>query len=143
MSVRFEVDSKALEHLALKMAKLPNKMEKVTNDVLHTDGIRIAVEEITKLIPVSTRKGKIRNKRHAKHSNWSDHEKLNLGFVIKARGGAANKRGSFGYLVFPNAGRGAHNPLEQRFMERGLEVATPKILAKLHEKIDQILEGEF
>ncbi|NUK31045.1 hypothetical protein HT574_13400 [Parageobacillus sp. VR-IP] len=124
------------------MAKLPDKMESATNDVLHTDGIRIATEEITKLIPVSTRKGKIRNKKHAKHSNWSKSEKINLGFVIKARGGAANKKGSFGYLVFPNEGRGAHNPVEQRFMERGLEAATPKILAKLHEKIDQILEEE-
>ncbi|MGG3808569.1 hypothetical protein [Geobacillus thermodenitrificans] len=124
------------------MAKLPDRMERATNDVLHTDGIRIATEEITKLIPVSTRKGKIRNKKHARHSNWSKSEKINLGFVIKARGGAANKKGSFGYLVFPNEGRGAHNPVEQRFMERGLEAATPRILAKLHEKIDQILEEE-
>lgn len=140
MSVKFELDYKAIERLEMKMAKLPDKMESATNDVLHTDGIRIATEEITKLIPVSTRKGKIRNKKHAKHSNWSKSEKINLGFVIKARGGAANKKGSFGYLVFPNEGRGAHNPVEQRFMERGLEAATPKILAKLHEKIDQILE---
>jgi hypothetical protein len=142
LSVKFELDYKAIEHLEMKMAKLPGKMESATNDVLHTDGIQIATEEITKLIPVSTRKGKIRNKKHAKHSNWSKSEKINLGFVIKARGGAANKKGSFGYLVFPNEGRGAHNPVEQRFMERGLEVATPKILAKLHEKIDQILEEE-
>ena len=142
MGVKFELDYEAIKRLEMKMAKLPDRMERATNDVLHADGIRIATEEITKLIPVSTRKGKIRNKKHAKHSNWSKSEKINLGFVIKARGGAANKKGSFGYLVFPNEGRGAHNPVEQRFMERGLEAATPRILAKLHEKIDQILEEE-
>jgi len=142
LGVKFELDYEAIKRLEMKMAKLPDRMERATNDVLHADGIRIATEEITKLIPVSTRKGKIRNKKHARHSNWSKSEKINLGFVIKARGGAANKKGSFGYLVFPNEGRGAHNPIEQRFMERGLEAATPKILAKLHEKIDQILEEE-
>jgi hypothetical protein len=142
LGVKFELDYEAIKRLEMKMAKLPDRMERATNDVLHTDGIRIATEEITKLIPVSTRKGKIRNKKHARHSNWSKSEKINLGFVIKARGGAANKKGSFGYLVFPNEGRGAHNPVEQRFMERGLEAATPRILAKLHEKIDQILEEE-
>jgi hypothetical protein len=143
LSVKFELDYKAIERLEKKMMQLPGKMESVTNDVLHTDGIRIATEEITKLIPVSTRKGKIRNKKHAKHSNWSKSEKINLGFVIKARGGAANKKGSFGYLVFPNEGRGAHNPVEQRFMERGLEAATLKILSKLHERIDKVLEEEL
>jgi hypothetical protein len=143
LSVKFELDYEAIKRLEMKMAKLPDKMESAANDVLHTDGIRIATEEITKLIPVSTRKGKIRNKKHAKHSNWSKSEKINLGFVIKARGGAANKKGSFGYLVFPNEGRGAHNPVEQRFMERGLEAATPKILSKLHERIDKVLEEEL
>ena len=29
---------------------------------------------------------------------------MNLGFRILARGGATNKKGSFGYLVFPNEG---------------------------------------
>jgi hypothetical protein len=143
LSVKFELDYEAIKRLEMKMAKLPRRMESATNDVLHTDGIQIATEEITKRIPVSTRKGKIRNKKHAKHSNWSKSEKINLGFVIKARGGAANKKGSFGYLVFPNEGRGAHNPIEQRFMERGLEAATPKILSKLHERIDKVLEEEL
>lgn len=143
MSVKFELDFKAIERLEKKMMQLPGEMEDAVNDVLHVDGVRITIEEITKLLPVSKQNGKIRNKRHAKHSNWSRSEKINLGFVIKARGGAANKKGSFGYLVFPNEGRGAHNPVEQRFMERGLKAATPKILSKLHEKVDKILKEEL
>jgi len=143
LAVKFELDYTAIERLEMKMAKLPEKMEDAVNDVLHVDGVRIATEEITRLLPVSKQNGKIRNKRHAKHSNWSRSEKINLGFVIKTRGGAANKKGSFGYLVFPNEGRGAHNPVEQRFMERGLKAATPKILSKLHERVDKILKEEL
>ncbi|HDR4840249.1 TPA: hypothetical protein QCR21_006057, partial [Bacillus cereus] len=59
------------------------------------------------------------------------------------RGGAANKKGSFGYLVFPNEGRGSHNPLEQRFAERGIVNARPRILAELHKGVDKVLEEEF
>ncbi|AJH65330.1 hypothetical protein FOC75_00860 [Bacillus cereus] len=129
--------------LEQKMIRLPGKMEPAINNVLHTDGIRIATEEITKLIPVSKSKWGIRNKIHARNSNWSKSEKLNLGFKIVARGGAANKKGSFGYLVFPNEGRGSHNPLEQRFAEQGLINATPKILEKLHEGVDRVLKEEF
>jgi hypothetical protein len=140
LSVRFELDYEEIARLEKKMAQLPGKMEGAVNEVLHTDGIRIATEEITKLIPVSRRNNRTRNKIHAKTSKWSTSERHNLGFTIKSKGGAANKKGSFGYLVFPNEGRGAHNPIAHHFMEKGLEAATPKILAKLHEKIDKTLE---
>ena len=69
------------------MRLLPNKMEPTINTILHTEGIRIAIEEITKLIPVSRSKWSVRNKTHAKDSNWSKSEKMNLGFRILARGG--------------------------------------------------------
>ncbi|MGY2609479.1 hypothetical protein [Bacillus pretiosus] len=139
----FEVDYAAIEKLEEKMRMLPNKMEPVVNTILHTDGIQIATEEITKLLPVSRSKWSVRNKTHAKNSNWSKSEKMNLGFKVMARGGAANKKGSFGYLVFPNEGRGSHNPLEQRFAERGLMNAKSKIIEKLHEGVDKVIEEEF
>ncbi|PFR50880.1 hypothetical protein [Bacillus cereus] len=139
----FEVDYAAIEKLEEKMRMLPNKMEPAVNTILHTDGIQIALEEITKLIPVSHSKWSVRNKTHAKNSNWSKSEKMNLGFKVMARGGAANKKGSFGYLVFPNEGRGSHNPLEQRFAERGIMNAKPKIIEKLHKGVDKVLEEEF
>ncbi|HHB1770522.1 TPA: hypothetical protein ACOQ31_005474 [Bacillus cereus] len=139
----FEVDYAAIEKLEEKMRMLPNKMEPTVNTILHTDGIQIATEEITKLIPVSRSKWSVRNKTHAKNSNWSKSEKMNLGFKVMARGGAANKKGSFGYLVFPNEGRGSHNPLEQRFAERGIMNAKPKIIEKLHKGVDKVLEEEF
>ncbi|MGH0950860.1 hypothetical protein [Bacillus mycoides] len=139
----FDLDYTAIEKLEEKMRLLPGKMEPVINRILHTEGVQIATEEITKLIPVSRSKWSVQNKVHAKHSNWSKSEEMNLGFKIKARGGAANKKGSFGYLVFPNEGRGSHNLLEQRFAERGIQNAKPKILEKLHKGIDQVVEEEL
>ncbi|MEK4501936.1 hypothetical protein [Bacillus sp. FSL R12-0069] len=139
----FELDYTAIEQLEEKMRMLPNKMEPVIHTILHTDGIRIATEEITKLIPVSRFTWSVRNKTHAKSSNWSKSEKLNLGFKIVARGGAANKKGSFRYLIFPNEGRGSHNRFEQRFAERGLMNAKPKIIEELHKGVDQALGEEL
>jgi hypothetical protein len=143
LSIRFELDHREIELLQEKMKRLPGKMEKVVNETLHNDGVEIATEEITNLIPNSQWKNKDLSIAHAKTSKWSKSENHNLGFTIKSKGGAANKKGSFGYLVFPNEGRGSSNPIEQRFMERGMEKATPKILEKLHENIDKTLEEAF
>ena len=143
MSAKFEIHYGTIAALEKKMALLPKKMEGVINETLHTRGIQFATEEITKLIPMSSWRKGIHKSIHAKTSKWSKSESHNLGFTIKARGGAANKRGSFGYLVFPNEGRGSSNPLEQRFMERGIKHATPKILTQLHEDVDKLLKEEL
>lgn len=143
MTIRFELNDQQIRELTAKMIRLPNRMEKTINSVLHEDGISIATQDITSLIPNSQWKNSALNKQHARTSNWSKSEKFNLGFTIKSRGGAANKRGSFGYLVFPNEGRGPSNPIEQRFMERGLTKATPRILEAISLKIDQVLREEL
>ena len=138
MSVRYELDYSEVEKLEEKFRAVPDNIENIINGVLHKDGIKVTTTAITEEMPVSNR-----TKKHAKYSKWSRSTKENLGFVIKARGGASNKKGSYGYLVFPNEGRGPHNPLEQRFMEEGLEKSTPEVLRLLNEQIDQYLEEEF
>lgn len=143
MSAKYEIDFKGITELESKLTKIPGMSEQIINEVLQSDGIEIITEEITKLIPVSKRKNRIRNKNHAKNSKWSKSEKHNLAITVKTRGGAAKNRGSFGYLVFPNEGRGPHNLVEQRFMERGLEKATPRIIEKLNERIDRMLKEEL
>jgi hypothetical protein len=143
LSAKFDLEYDELMRLEQKLGRLPKKLEAVVNETLHTDGVEIATEEITKLIPNSQWKNRRLTKAHARTSKWSKSENHNLGFTIKSRGGAANKRGSYGYLVFPNEGRGSHNPLEQRFMERGIKNATPKILDKLSERIEKALEEEL
>jgi hypothetical protein len=143
LSAKFDLDYDELMRLEQKLGRLPKKLESVVNEFLHTDGVEIATEEITRLIPNSQWKNRRLTKAHARTSKWSKSEKHNLGFTIKSRGGAANKRGSYGYLVFPNEGRGSHNPVEQRFMERGIKNATPKILDKQSERIEKALEEEM
>lgn len=138
--MKYEVDYSEVIKLQQKIAKLPNKMEVAVNSALHRNGVKFAKEEITKLIPVSAPRKRRQPKVHAKQEKWSSSKKENLGFTIKSKGGAANKPGSFGYLVFPNEGRGPSNPIEQRFMERGMEKAVPRILTKLNEKVDKTLE---
>lgn len=120
------------------MALLPDKMERQVNDVLHLDGVEYSTEEITNLIPVSKRK-----KKHAKTSNWSKSDEFNLGFTVKSRGGAANKKGSFGYLIFPDEGRGSKNPIAHKFMEKGLDKSIPRVLEKMHVSIDRLIEEEL
>ena len=43
----------------------------------------------------------------------------------------------------PERRRGSHNPLEQRFAERGIVNARPRILGELHKGVDKVLEEEF
>ncbi|WP_188453797.1 hypothetical protein [Virgibacillus oceani] len=142
MSVEYEVDYQAIEQLEEKFKKVPGNIENIINSYLHTDGAAKTVKHITHLMPVSVRD----TPRHAKYSKWARVEKFNLGFTIKPKGGAASNLSSFGYLVFPNEGRGPHNPLEQRFMEGGLESSINDILYgrnSLNDHIDRYLEEEF
>ncbi len=138
MSVKYEVDYSEVKKLQEKFKKIPDEVEKIINDFLHKTGVEIATRDITQFIPVSSEE-----KIHAKTSKWSKSENHNLGFTIKAKGGAASNKGSFGYLVFPNEGRGPHNPFEQRFMERGMKKATSTIIEILNEKIDQKIKEVF
>jgi hypothetical protein len=139
MSVKYEFDYQEVDKLEKKIKRIPGNIENIINSYLHHDGAKIVVDEITEEMPMS----KVRNKRHAKTSRWSRVEKDNLGFTVKPKGGAANRPFSFGYLVFPNEGRGPHNPLEQRFMEEGLEKATPRIIQDIHELLDTKLKEAF
>ncbi|MFJ8100234.1 hypothetical protein [Lysinibacillus sp. NPDC096212] len=134
--MRSLVEFNDLTSLEEKIKALPGRAEEAINKVLHTDAIAIATKEMSNLLPVSN----VTNKRHAKESNWSTSEEHNLGFVVKTKGGAANKKGSFGYLVFPDEGRGPSNPWAQHFSDRSLQKSTPKILENLHGALEELIE---
>lgn len=133
----YDVDFENLKRLEEKMQQLPNRMESSLNKVIHIEGSRLIKDDITRLLPLS----KVPNKLiHAKSVTWAHAKRENLGIIVKTKGGAANKAGSFGYLVFPNEGIGRSNPREQQFMERGLAVATPKLITKLLIKADKTIQ---
>lgn len=136
MNASVEFDD--LERLHEKIKRLPNVAEALINQILHVDGVEIVTKEMTNLMPVSKR-----NKKHAKHSKWSKNDEFNLGFSVKSAGGAANKKGSFGYLVFPDEGRGPSNPWAQHFSDRTLVRKTPKILGLLEVELIKKIEEEL
>ncbi|HFU4089536.1 TPA: hypothetical protein ACGO77_000133 [Streptococcus suis] len=115
MANKATLDFSGSTKLAEAMAKIPSKSEKVVNRVLLVSGTKEVMQAIIGFMPISKRE-----KKHAKYSNPLKERMFNLGFDIVAKGGAANNKGSFGYLVFPNEGRGPHNPVAQEFFERGL-----------------------
>lgn len=146
MAVRFEVDYASIQKLSDAIMRLPNKAEKVINKTLVEQSSKTIAEGITPLIPISrNRDGSgTRSKIHARNILWYDKEqKESLSITVKTKGGAANKRGSFGYLVFPNEGRGKYQPRELEFMERGQDKATPEVINDIENNLIKTIEEEI
>lgn len=135
MSVKFELnfqDSEELEKLFLTMQE---RAETLTNQFFETTATKIAMEKITGFMPRSRA-----NKKHAKDSNPLKAEMINLGFKITTKGGVNAKNG-FGYLVFPDKGRGPKNRIAQDFSGKGLEASKEEIISGLIEVLDEALRG--
>ncbi|MBC1616424.1 hypothetical protein HB904_09500 [Listeria booriae] len=139
--VRFELDATDLEQLLQKIAASPGNVEKAINQSLEREGAPLAIEGIIMRMPVSQRGAKaVREKKHAKYSNPLLKRMENLGFEIVAKGGASSKKGSFGYLAFPDEGRGSSNPVAHHFFNDGMNDRTPRILDALNEALDRAID---
>ncbi|MBP3967734.1 hypothetical protein KAF80_01565 [Bacillus sp. WL1] len=122
-----------IEALERKMKQIPSKSEQTLNKVLHTDGVNLAVESIQPKIPVSTWKGRVRNKKHAKDQRALTNSKLNLGFMIRPTP-------RFNYLKYPDLGIGnSKKNTPRKILERGLQTATPKISERLNTELDKVI----
>lgn len=78
--------------------------------------------------------------RHARtHKSLLD-KRLFLGFYIRERNARTigNWR-EYGYLIFPEEGRGYTNPTAQRFFERGVERHEPIIVERLKSILDRVI----
>lgn len=126
MAGEYSLDYSKSREFENRLRQFPGDAEKVSNEVLKNKGGKLMMQSIIGFMPISKR-----NKRHAKTSNPLKTDYFNLGMRTYARGGAANSKGSFGYLVFPDEGRGPGNPVEQRFFERGGERASDYIFTEL------------
>lgn len=133
--MKLEIDSRDLERLEQNLSKLGDEAEPTVNEILHGMGVETVTRDVTNLLPVSSR-----NKKHAKFSKPFTHDPENLGFIFKTKGGAAKNKTSWGYLVFPDEGRGPRNPVEQDFTGRGIDKAKPKIIDELTEVITKKLQ---
>ncbi|MED1539464.1 MULTISPECIES: hypothetical protein [Bacillus] len=123
-----------IEKLENKLKQIPNKSEQALNKVLHNDGVNLALESIQPQIPISTWKGRVRNKRHARNEKALTNSKMNLGFTIRPTP-------RFNYLKYPDLGigRSAKNT-PQKILERGLQTATPKISERLNTELDKAIQ---
>lgn len=122
-----------IEALENKFKQIPGKSEQTLNRVLHTDGVNLAAESIQPKIPVSTWKGRVRNKKHAKDQKALTNSKLNLGFVIRPTP-------RFNYLKYPDLGIGnSKKNTPRKILERGLQTATPKISERLNTELDKVI----
>ena len=132
--LEYNLDLDNHTQLVERFKKLGEQAERLTNDYFERTASKKMMESIIGFIPVSKK-----NKKHARNSNPLKRELENLGFTIKSKGGAASNKGSFGYLIFPDEGRGFRNPLAQNFSGLGAEAVEPSIVEDLIRIFDEQL----
>ncbi|TGB04691.1 hypothetical protein [Halobacillus salinus] len=132
MSVRFELDYEDVRKLEEKLSKIPQDVEKLINETLHTFGVREVEDAIITRIPVSKK-----SKKHAKNSRPIRSTTFNLGFEVKP------KR-PYWYLVFPDQALGTSvEEVPHEFMREGMDARTDRILEEINRQVDRLLEEEF
>lgn len=123
------LDSNALDILADKLAKIPDRSEEVMNKYLHGKGIEKSSDTINRHIPVSHWEGRTRNKKHARQSQALKGEGINLGFIIRPKP-------AFNYIKYPDLGIGQSKRNQpEKFMEKGLEMTVPEMVEDLEKEI--------
>ncbi|MGE6615102.1 hypothetical protein [Bacillus mycoides] len=136
MCAKFSVDYGQMERLEQNIQKLPNRAEKILNDVLQVKVSSLLERSILGIMPASNRK-----KKHAKmFKSLSTNNKENLTVTLKPKP-------KFRYLVFPDLGVGTSiKNAPRRFMERGVERGTNKSIEEcnkaLIEEINRTLGGK-
>lgn len=130
MASNWDVDFTDVEELIKKVEQIPNRSEKVINDALKSKGAPLAMQEIQEGIPVSTWKGRVLNKKHARNNKALNVKYGNLEFTIRPKK-------QFEYIKYPDLGIGTsqHNP-PKNFMRGGLEKARPPIVKNLTKAVE-------
>ncbi|MCR1955222.1 hypothetical protein NSA24_10500 [Clostridioides mangenotii] len=126
--IKFSLSTEQFDKLQERLEQSTKSLETDINNFLHTEGAQSTVKSITGFTAVSDR-----NKKHAKMSNPYSVDTINLGFTIRTKN-------SFRYLVFPDGGIGAHNPIAQQFFKKGLESESNRIFERLIKILDEKLK---
>lgn len=113
------------------------RFKKETESFMHTQGKPLQ-KTIKGRIPISRYHP---NRRHAKISDSIEGDNIYMGFYIKTR--RARTIGNwreYGYLIFPEEGRGYTQPTAQRYFGRAEDKDVPIIFDKLITILDNIIE---
>lgn len=126
---------------------LPKKSEYEANNYLWNEGGDVFKTQVLKFMPRSNKdKSKVKKapKVHAKDVESLDKIPFNLGIKVQTKLKPSSK--DFGYLIFPDEGRGKHQKRkgEQAFFGRTLETKTDEVadglLSHLNNKIEEELQ---
>ncbi|MED4492829.1 HK97-gp10 family putative phage morphogenesis protein [Heyndrickxia coagulans] len=130
MASNWDIDFTDVDNLIKKVEQIPNRSEKVINETLKIKGSPLAMQKIQEGIPVSTWKGRVLNKKHARDSKALNVKHGNLEFTIRPKK-------QFEYIKYPDLGIGTskRNPPKE-FMRGGLEKARQPIINDLTSAVE-------
>lgn len=140
----YSLESKDIEILQEKLKLLPKKAEYEMNNYFWNTAGDILKKRVMQNLPRSNRnKSNYKNspKSHAKDVESLDKISFNLGIKVQTK--LKPKSKDFGYLIFPDEGRGKHQSRSQEFFNKALETETEKIKEGLLEHINKKIEEEI
>lgn len=129
----FKVSDDDINEINYKLSKLANA-EEIANKALRK-GAPVMYKAILDLMPAYGGDGTSRHKAHKKHARNSQPLKTqyeNLGFSLSTKK-------AFGYLFYPDQGKGTSKGNAQEFMETGADDAYKDIVEIIHEALDKEL----
>lgn len=127
-----------------KIKALPQKTEYEINSYLWNQGGDIFKKQVYQNMPRSSKnKAKVKKapKVHAKDTESLDKVTFNLG--IKVQTHLKPKSKDFGYLIFPDEGRGKNQRSAQEFFGKALESESKQVANGLLEHLDKKIEEEL
>lgn len=141
LTLKFE-DIEALEK---KFKLLPNTAEFEINNYMWSEASKILEKEVYKRMPLSKYEHFTKGapKTHAKQSESLEQVRYQLGIKIQTKIRPRSK--DFGYLIFPDEGRGIRQRKKgkQEFFNKALESENSKITkgltSHLNKKIEEVL----
>lgn len=133
-----------LKKLLKKFQQLPKNAEYEINNYLWNGGAEIFQNEIISKMPRSNKDKTVYKKGpkvHARDINSLDKITYNLGIKIQTK--LSPKSSDFGYLIFPDEGRGKHQRRAQKFFQGALDKKGDEVSNKLIEHLNKKIEEDL
>ena len=135
--LRMHIVIKGHEELWDYFTKMRPTFEREANRFMH--GIKGEVEQAVKAkIPTSDHH---KDGAHANSSNSMENGELFMGFYVHTRQARTIKKWrEYGYLIFPEEGRGNRNPRAREFFEKTKKEYEPKVYEGLLRAMDKAIK---
>lgn len=130
----WDVEFKAVDRLADAISDYGVGAGQIVQGVYNDFAAEEIKTNIQQVLPVSGRrfKGHRTGARAAGTARVFQHSVSGLDLIVQTKG-------QFGYLIFPDEGRGSHNPRAQQFMQRGLDNSVDAIVERCIAKLAEFL----